>query len=112
MDKFDTISLEDVKNLLGDRKAERWFLDVLQTLKQRNREEIQLLRLPENSIEDGFHRLFFSEPKMLQFYYETRNLPLLNIENNAKLALLTPLPDDLLELEPKTFWKKWVCFLF
>lgn len=97
------ISLEELENILGDRKAERWLRKLLRARKQ----EISLIRLPENMYVDDFHRLFFSESKMFQYYCETQNLPLLNMSDNARIAIVTPLPDKLLELEPNNFWKKW-----
>ena len=106
-DEFKTISLEALKEILGNRKAERWLLQLLQIRKERGEGEILLLHLTENSIYDRFNRLFFSEQRMFQFYCETQSLPLLNLKDNARVSVITSLPDHLLDLKPKNFWQKW-----
>jgi len=101
------MSIDDLENIMGNRKAERWLLHLLRTRKQTSDDEILLMTLPGNSINDAFHRLFFSETKIFQHYCETQSLPVLNIQDNARIAIVTRLPGKLLELEPKNFWKKW-----
>jgi hypothetical protein len=105
--EFKPMSTEDLENIMGNRKAERWLLHLLRIRKQTSDEEILLMSLPGNSIDDASHRLFFSEPKIFQLYCETQSLPVLNIQDNARIAIVTRLPRNLLELEPKNFWKKW-----
>jgi hypothetical protein len=101
------MSIEDLEHIMGNRKAERWLLHLLRTRKQTSDEEILLMSLPGNSINDAFRRLFFSEPKIFQLYCETQSLPILNIQDNARIAIVTRLPRNLLDLEPKNFWKEW-----
>lgn len=102
-EELESMSLEEVYSILGDQKAGKWMRKLLKA-----QPPIQVMRFPKDRRGDRLQRLFFSEPLLFQHYCQTQNLPLANIEDNAGVALVTSLPDKLLELEPEKFWEKWV----
>ena len=58
----------------------------------------------------GIQKLFFVDGSTFQHYLTTGNVPLMRVEDQACLMLVTPLPDNLHELDTESdkFWDKWV----
>lgn len=96
----------DFESLLGNQRADRW---VRKLLNARERsQDLKFVRLPPTTFDDRFHHLFFSEARVYDCYCETEHFPILNIKDNARICIVTQLPQNLLELEPEKFWEKWV----
>lgn len=100
------LSLEELELAVGDQQAGRWLCQLLRARIETHSERLSFLRLAENSYDHRLHRLFFSEEKLFQYYWDAQNFPL-SQGNAARIAIVTALPDRLLELaEPPRFWDK------
>src|SRR5579862_4742225 len=102
-ENLETISLEEVGSIVGNQKVGKWMRKLLKA-----QPPIQAVRLPNGGRGEWLQHLFFSEPLMFQHYCQTQKLPMATADDNARVALVTSLPDKLLELEPEKFFQKWV----
>jgi len=104
---FHLVPLKEfIKSLDTIKTAEQWLADILSDCSD---EDVKIGVLDDPLMQNHFHTLFFSEPDVFQRYtIETEKLPLLSLEEQMRTVLITSLPEDLLELTPRRFWKYWV----
>lgn len=99
------LSLEQVEVALGGQRGEQWLRQLLRACMESDSKRISFLRLPENRYDPRLHSLFFSDEKMFQYYCDTQNIPVSSNGDVGRIAIVTSLPERLLELEPRKFWE-------
>ena len=100
------ISRDELINSLNTEKIpEQWLAQIAANTTD---EEVKVAVLEDPIPEMCYQRLFFSEPEVFQRHLDNEELPLLTMERQMRVVLITDLPEDLLELKPTNFWKHWV----
>lgn len=112
---FDVYRVEDIEFISSDSfysaavgsAAEARFRKQLA-----QHEEIGFCRITSGG---HYSQRLFHETMLFPHYITTGALPLMNLENQSRLLLATPLPNDTSNLFPHnymleadSFWKKWV----
>jgi hypothetical protein len=94
--------------LRPDNPPEAWLADIL---KDSSDTDVKIAMETEPVFEACYQRLFYSEPTVFQRYIKGSELPLLDSELQMRTFMITDLPESLLELKPRRFWKLWVSTL-
>ena len=98
------ISRDRLKASLAGRRAEEYFLELLE---ETSDDDLHLGVLSRN-LENPIRRLFYSDPEVFEHYLFTHSLPLLTFEQQSLIVVITELPEHLLDLFSGNFWQELV----
>ena len=101
---IEIISRERLRSALAGRRAEGYFWELIEETSDYN----VLFGILSRDFEDPSRRLFYSDPEVFEYYLNTHSMSLLTFEDQARIVILTKLPDRLLDLFPETFWHNLV----
>ena len=106
-DAFRLLPLKEfIVKLDTCKAAEHWLANLLSECSE---EDVKIGILEDSLMQNHYHTLFFSEPDVFHRYtIEMEDLPVLTLENQMRTVLITSLPESLLELTPRRFWRYWV----
>jgi hypothetical protein len=96
---------EFIFSLRQDHLPELW---LQKTLDEERYQNCKIAVLNASVMERSYQHLFFSEPDVFQRYIEKGQVPLLSLERQMQVVLITDLPENLLDLQPRRFWDYWV----
>ena len=94
-------------SMRADNPAEQWLAEILMDSTDK---EVKVATMTEPLLEQCYQRLFYSEPSVFQQYLGGKEIPILTMTCQLQTVMITDLPEDLLELKPRRFWKYWVSF--
>lgn len=111
---WDLLQPEDVRIVPRDRlisllspdeAPEQWLIDLLADATDA---DVKVGILTDSILQTNYQTLFFSEAEVFQRHIEKEELPLLSLEDQMRIVLITSLSKDPLELKPSNFWLRWV----